>query len=110
MRQAGYLAAACIYALDNHINRLKEDHIKARTLGEAFKQLNITEEVLPVDTNIVIISLKKAFTPAEVLEKLQSIGILGVPFGKQEIRLVTHLDFTDEQLDLAVENIKSLQL
>jgi len=108
MRQAGYLAAACIYALDNNVNRLTEDHKKARTLGKAFEGLGITKNVLPVDTNIVIVELNDSFSPQHVLGKLEENGIKGVPFGKKEIRLVTHLDFTEDQLNKAVNLIKQI--
>ena len=108
MRQAGYLAAACIYALDNHVERLKEDHKKARQLGEAFEDLSITNKVLPVETNIVIVELKDEFTPAHVLAKLEEHKIMAVPFGKKEIRFVTHLDFSEDQLDQIVSLLKSI--
>lgn len=108
MRQAGYLAAACMYALDHHVDRLKEDHQKARTLGKAFEELVITEKVLPVETNIVIIELTDGYTPDQVLQKLKENQILAVPFGKKEIRFVTHLDFTDDQLNQTIEIVKKL--
>ncbi len=108
MRQAGYLAAACIYALDNNINRLSEDHKKAKVLGNAFRGLSITKNVLPVDTNIVIIELSDDFTPDQVLRKLSNQGIIGVPFGKKEIRLVTHLDYTDDQLAQTLKILKQI--
>ena len=57
MRQAGYLAAACIYALDHNVSRLAEDHQRANAMGEVMKELPFIEEVMPVDTNIVIAKL-----------------------------------------------------
>lgn len=105
MRQAGYLAAAGIYALDNHVDRLKEDHAHARALGEALAQKDFVSEVMPVDTNIVI------FTVDDVekrLTQLKEKGVLAVAFGAHQIRMVTHLDFTDAMLEQAVEVIKSL--
>ncbi|MEL6537387.1 MAG: GntG family PLP-dependent aldolase [Bacteroidota bacterium] len=98
MRQAGYLAAAGIYALQNHMARLAEDHQRAQALGSTLEQCSWVQEVLPVDTNIVIAILHEPHTPTQVLDDLKEQGVLGVPFGKKEIRLVTHLDFTDEAL------------
>ncbi|MCR9251246.1 MAG: aminotransferase class I/II-fold pyridoxal phosphate-dependent enzyme [bacterium] len=108
MRQAGYLAAACIYALDNHVERLTEDHRRARSLGEAFEGLPITNSILSVDTNIVIVNLKKPYSPASVLAKLEEKGIRAVPFGPEDIRFVTHLDYDDNQLDETIEIVKKI--
>lgn len=109
MRQAGYLAAAGIYALKNNINRLKEDHVRARLLGDTLLKQNYVSEVYPVDTNIVIFKLVDGLTPDYVLEKMKNKGLLAVPFGADEIRLVTHLDFNDEQLDQAIEILSAIE-
>ncbi|KEO74352.1 threonine aldolase family protein [Anditalea andensis] len=98
MRQAGILAAAGIYALDHHVERLAEDHRKAKKIGEILEKQSWVLEVFPVQTNIVIVKLKDA-TPAEMLAKLAEKEIRAVKFGKDQIRFVTHLDFTDEHLD-----------
>jgi threonine aldolase len=98
MRQAGFLAAAGIYALDHQVARLKEDHSRARTLGEFLMKAPHVVEVLPVATNIVIARLE-GITPEAYLQELSSKGIKGVKFGKDLIRFVTHLDFGDEHLE-----------
>ncbi len=98
MRQVGYLAAAGIYALDNNIDRLTEDHKKARALGNCLSQLSFVENVLPVDTNIVIFTLTDNINSTVFLQKLSNNHIEAVPFGGQDIRFVTHLDFTDDML------------
>ena len=108
MRQAGYLAAACIYALDHHVDRLKEDHQKAQALGDSLSSWALAEDVLPVDTNIVIVTLKDGFTPDQVLTQLQENGVLAVPFGKKEIRFVTHLDYSEAQLEKTLEIIHGI--
>ncbi|MEQ8714587.1 MAG: beta-eliminating lyase-related protein, partial [Cyclobacteriaceae bacterium] len=108
MRQSGYLAAACIYALDNHVNRLQQDHDRAKALGAMVAAQSYVEDVLPVETNIVIFKLIDKTTPQEVLGELEKQGILAVPFGKHEIRLVTHLDFTDEMLAYVEQSLASL--
>jgi threonine aldolase len=109
MRQAGYLAAAGVYALDHHITRLKEDHRRARVLGETLSGLPAVCRVMPVETNIVIFELEPAVTPAQLLEKLRASGIGAIQFGAREIRFVTHLDFTDDMLDQTVKALKALR-
>lgn len=97
MRQAGFLAAAGIYALDHHIDRLAEDHARARELGRILENHPLIAEVLPVPTNIVIARLQ-GITPADMLQKLEARGIKAVRFGKDLVRFVTHLDFGDAHL------------
>ena len=104
MRQAGYLAAAGIYALDNHVIRLKDDHKRAKQLAATMKGLSYIDSVLPVDTNIIIFNLNNKLNPETFVEKLASHNIKTVGFGKQAIRFVTHLDFTDDMLE-KVENV-----
>jgi threonine aldolase len=108
MRQAGFLAAAGIYALDNNINRLKEDHSRAKQLAKTMSQLNYIESILPVDTNIIIFNLNDKIKPEEFVAKLASHNIKAVGFGKQAIRFVTHLDFTDEMLEKTENVLKSI--
>jgi len=108
MRQAGYLAAAGIHALDHHIERLKEDHQKARIIANTLQELSFVEEVFPVETNIIVFKLNGQFKDNEFLEMLESNNVKAVGFGPQLIRLVTHLDFTDEMLDPLIKTLKSL--
>lgn len=109
MRQAGYLAAACIYALDNHLERLKEDHRKARVLGEEVKKLPYVTGLLPVDTNIVIFELDKKVLAVDLVARLKEQGILAVPFGKHEVRLVTHLDISDDMVDYFAQAVSKMK-
>ncbi|HET6990354.1 MAG TPA: GntG family PLP-dependent aldolase, partial [Bacteroidia bacterium] len=102
MRQAGFLAAAGIFALDNHINRLKEDHARAKTIGEIMSKLPYIANVLPVETNIIIFNLNDKLSPEKFVKQLSENGIKATGFGKQAIRFVTHLDFTDEMLEKTV--------
>jgi len=97
MRQAGFLAAAGIYALENHVTRLKQDHARARSLGEMLQRLPCVMEVLPVATNIVIARLD-GMTPEAFMQKLADVNIKSVKFGSDLVRFVTHLDFGDDQL------------
>ena len=98
MRQAGFLAAAGIYALDHQVARLKEDHRRARSLGEFLMKAPYVVEVLPLATNIVIARLEGISLEA-YLQELSSKGIKGVKFGKDLVRFVTHLDFGDDHLE-----------
>jgi len=98
MRQAGFLAAAGIYALDHQVERLKEDHHRARVLGQFLVKAPHVAEVLPVATNIVIARLE-GISPEAYLQQLAAQGIKGVKFGKDLVRFVTHLDFGDDHLE-----------
>lgn len=98
-RQAGYLAAAGIYALENNIERLKDDHKRAREIGKIMEGISEVEEIYPVDTNIVIFKLDNKISVADYVKKLDNKGIKASPFGKNLVRFVTHLDFTDEHLE-----------
>jgi threonine aldolase len=105
-RQAGFLAAAGIYALDHHVARLQEDHTRAKAIGDMFRHLPEVEEIFPVDTNIVIIRLADEISEVDYVKKLAQSGILAVTFGKNLVRFVTHLDFTDDHLDEMRKRIK----
>ena len=108
MRQAGYLAAAGIYALDNHISRLAEDHAKARILAETLQQCSYLDHIYPVDTNIIIFTLNNQITEQKFLQKLAAQNVLALDFGPQTIRLVTHLDVTDDMLTHTVNVLQNL--
>ncbi|MEM9339715.1 MAG: GntG family PLP-dependent aldolase [Bacteroidota bacterium] len=108
MRQAGYLAAACIYALDHHVDRLKEDHARAGQIAEMLKECHFIEEVMPVDTNIVIAQLSEEYDEQWFLTQLKQEGVLAVAFGKRLVRFVTHLNFDDDQLDLLRDKLKAI--
>ena len=96
MRQAGYLAAAGIYALDHHINRLADDHKKATEIGETLKTLSIIKSIAPIETNIIIFELDETLISApQFLENLQQDGIHLIGMGQGKLRIVTHMDYTD---------------
>lgn len=109
MRQAGYLAAAGIYALENHVNRLKEDHQHARQLATALSSLDYVGHIRPVQTNIVIFDLNTPLTPAVFLEYLSKHGVKASAFGPQTIRFVTHLDVTTAMIDQVVELLQQFR-
>lgn len=108
MRQAGYLAGACIHALDHHVGRLEEDHRRAQEIGDELKKLSFIQEVYPIETNIVIGGLIEGKSEKWLLDELEKHGILAVGFGKGLVRFVTHLDFTDEDLSQFSETIKKI--
>lgn len=108
MRQAGYLAAAGIYALNHHVDRLRDDHQRAKVLGAAMSDLPFVNEVMPVDTNIVVAKFNDDYPLEKFIAKLESHHIKTVPFGKQALRIVTHLDFTDDMLDYTLMILKGL--
>ena len=99
MRQSGYLAAAGIYALKNNIERLNEDHKRAREIFNVLSKLEYVEEILPVDTNIVVFRVNDKMPLQKFLNYLSENNIKAIAFGKQIVRMVTHLDFNDEMLD-----------
>ncbi len=105
MRQAGIIAAGGIYALKHNVNRLKDDHRRAKEVEQILSQQDWIKEVIPVETNIVVGILKDPNQQAEIIETLKQKGILVVDFGKGRIRLTTHLDITDEHIKYLKENI-----
>jgi len=109
MRQSGFLAAAGIYALDNHVVRLKEDHQRARLIGEELKKLSYVDEVYPAETNILIFKLNEKMKDTTFVSKLEEKNIFAIIFSPQTIRFVTHLDFTDEMMSQVIAALKSLE-
>jgi threonine aldolase len=108
MRQGGFLAAAGLYALDNNIERLAEDHKKARELGEALGKSSFVKKVEPVETNIVIFELNEKYCENQFLELFSAKNIKLIGMGSNKLRLVTHLDYFDNQHDRVLEIINNL--
>ncbi len=108
MRQAGSLAAACIYALDNNITRLADDHEHAKILAEALAGKDFVDKIIPVETNIVIFEPKGKFTPKQLATLFKEKGILIMAITPTQVRMVTHLDVSKEMIMETVEMIKSL--
>ncbi len=108
MRQAGYLAAAGIYALENNITRLEEDHLHAKKIAEALIEKNYTGKIMPVETNILIFELIEKFTARSFTEELAKFEILVIPISPTQVRMVTHLDISDEMVMNLVSIIKAI--
>jgi len=106
MRQAGLLAGACLFALDNHLERLAEDHEKARALaaGLDHDRLKVNH---PVDTNIVIIDVAGPAQDRALLEHLADRGVLGVGFGTGRVRLIPNLDTPEQAIPRVLEALNS---
>jgi threonine aldolase len=105
MRQVGIIAAAGIYALDHHLERLKEDHQNAKRLAVGLKEFKgVSVDPKHVETNIVIFDvMDTGMTGAQVAETMKKEGILIHAFGKTQIRLVTHLDVSSEDIERALK-------
>ncbi len=108
MRQAGFLAAAGIYALDHHVARLAEDHARAGLLAETLAGCDFVGDILPVETNIVIFAVVGRFTAAAVAEVLRGRDILTVAISPTQVRMVTHLDFSDAQVKEVCKVLKTI--
>jgi len=108
MRQAGYLAAACIYALDHHVERLREDHRRAKQLESLLLSLPYVDSVMPVQTNLVFFSLKPEMPSKDFLQKLRANDIHAMALAPQQIRFVTHLDITDDMMARVEKALKEM--
>ena len=108
MRQAGYLAAAGIYALEHHVERLADDHKNAKILSEALNKLAFVQSILPVETNIVIATIGGKYTAASFAAALKEKGILAIAMTPTQVRFVFHLDITESDLDRTIDIINSL--
>lgn len=104
MRQAGIIAAGGLYALRNHVERLSIDHTNAKRIGEAAKQNSKCTSVENVETNIVMINTKG--NAQDWVDELAKHGVLCMALGPTRMRLVTHLDVTDEDIEKVCEVIK----
>ncbi len=106
MRQAGYLAAGALYALEHQVDRLADDHAMALRMGALLEARPWVKQVVPVETNIII--FEPTMSVQEMLGKLEAVGIKAVAFGATMVRLVTHLDVTEEMERAFVERIRGL--
>jgi threonine aldolase len=109
MRQAGYLAAACIYALDNNMQQLKIDNQHAKDIGVELLKLPYVDAVKPVKTNILIFTIAETLAVTDILQKFQQKGIVASQFGAQDIRFVTHNGFEKSDLEDLMQRMKSIK-
>jgi threonine aldolase len=110
MRQAGYLAAAGIYALENNISKLAKDHQRAKEIGDILATKSWIAQVEPVETNIVIFALKPNLDQDKFIAKLKERNILISSLGKGKLRIVTHLDYRQVMHDYFMEVLQKLDI
>ena len=108
MRQGGYLASAGIFALDNNIKRLEEDHHHAKLVAEALCVKDFIGEILPVETNIIIFEVKGRFTPQQFAAKMKEQDILMIAISPTQVRIVTHLDISEVMVEKTIDVINKL--
>jgi threonine aldolase len=110
MRQAGYLAAAGLFALEHNVKRLQEDHAKAKVLEAELRSLPYVCSVLPVETNIVIFTLQEHLSAEAFLKQLQHQQVRALSMGRQSIRFVFHLDVSDAQLEMLLQALRGIRV
>ena len=107
MRQAGFLASAGIYALDNHVTRLAEDHQKAKEIGAVLEAVSYVKEVALIETNIVIFYVHESIGADNFIQKMKDKNILLTPMGEGRIRIVTHLDYTNDMHKILLKELQN---
>jgi threonine aldolase len=109
MRQSGILAAAGLYALDHHVDRLHDDHARAARLAGVLAGLALFDiDPAGVRTNIVVAGVRPPWTVDQVVSALRGRGVLAGPMGPGRIRFVTHLDVDDGALDRTIRAVRDL--
>ena len=109
MRQSGYLAAAGLYALKHHVDRLRQDNERARVLANHLAPLPYVTSVAQTESNICLFDLAEV-PAATFLEKMKEVGIYATAFGPQTVRFTTHLGVDDRQISYVNEQLSLLQL
>lgn len=108
MRQAGFIAAAGIYALQNNIDRLSEDHNHASQIAAAISKKSFVTQTLPVETNIIIFELNNFISATGLVAKLKEYDILGYAISPNRVRLVVHLDISKEMVNKTIDVFNQL--
>lgn len=110
MRQAGIIAAAGLFALENNIERLKDDHFHAKELEKVLKKFSWVDYIMEVETNIIVIVMRDPSLRDQIIAKLKEKHILTVPFGPGMIRMVTHMDISERDIHYTIDKLKELKL
>ena len=108
MRQAGFIAAAGIYALEHNIERLAIDHMHAKEIAEALIKKDFVGRMMPVETNILIFEVIGKYNARSLAEQLKAPDILVIPISPTQVRMVLHLDITEEMVDKTIGVIEHL--
>jgi threonine aldolase len=109
LRQAGYMAATGLYAMEHHIARLAEDHHHAKQIAKYLLQKTFVGHMLPVETNILIFEVQDAWTPRRFTDYLKKENILAMPISDTQVRIVTHLDITQEMVERTCAVISQME-
>jgi threonine aldolase len=110
MRQVGYLAAAGNFALDNNIAKLVDDHRRAREIAEVLSRQLWIGKIEPVETNILIFSVREGLSEKLLIEKLKEKNILISSLGHGKLRIVTHLDYKEVMHTYVLETLQKIIL
>jgi threonine aldolase len=110
MRQAGFMAASGIYALEHHVERLAEDHLHARQIAAALEKKDFVSSILPVETNLIIFNVDPAWCAKTITGMLKEQDILAIPISADQIRIVTHLDIKPEMVEQTLRVIEGLEV
>ncbi|MCW3464305.1 threonine aldolase family protein [Chitinophaga nivalis] len=108
LRQAGFMAATGIYAMEHNLARLEADHQHAKQIAHALLEQSFTGHMLPVETNILIFEITGDWTPAAFAQHLKKADILVMPISATQVRMVTHLDITPEMVNKTCEVIAGM--
>ena len=104
----GYLAAAGVYALENNIERLALDHRHAQQIVVALKEKDFIGDMYPVETNIIIFEVTGKYSAQSLTEKLKENNILTMAISATQIRMVLHLDVSEEMVKETISVIAGL--
>ena len=108
MRQAGFMAAAGVYALEHHIDRLAEDHAHAARICQALEKKGFVKGIMPVETNIIIFEVEEPYCARSIASELKEAGVLAIAISASQLRFVTHLDISPEMVEQVIKVIESL--
>lgn len=108
MRQAGFMAAAGVYALEHHVQRLAEDHAHATLICQALERKGFVKGIMPVETNIIIFEVEEPYCAKTLASRLKDAGVLAIAISANQLRFVTHLDVSPEMVEQVIKVIESL--
>jgi threonine aldolase len=108
MRQAGFLAATALYALEHNVERLAEDHHHAKRIGAALQKHPLVKTVLPVETNLVIFELTDGNDPKNLIATLKEKDILLLTISSKRLRIVTHLGISSGMIDRFLKTLDNI--
>ncbi len=109
MRQAGYLAAAGLFALENNISRLEIDHLHAKIIGDALRKKDFVSNMLPIETNMIIFEVSGKFDAKSFSAYLKERNVFCIPISSSQVRMVTHLDISSEMVNHLTALISTIQ-